>query len=301
MSERIEWSDTETRNYRCWLRVVRCWEVTPGRIEGQVEGQATVEDLRRACEAAGLTLATAQHAEDLEKLGREMSELVAQRDGALGNIRDLRNRHVEAYAVLGAAIGEHLDAAARRVVAERDAMAAELSAGCVMADVMVKVVPDVFTEVACSLCGCKRLACSFGAPTVCSGVDCPDPTHDVMREQSFLDVVAEQNEAARAEGRAAERSDMLAFVAEACRLGTQGDALLKALMAKGKHEGAAALGHAAGYAEAVADVVAWLRARAGGLRSHTYGQDDERAVLERVMDGIEDACHVGAAKKGGTP
>lgn len=56
---------------------------------------------------------------------------------------------------------------------------------------------------------------------------------------------------------------------------------------------------AAGYAEAVADVVAWLRARAGGLRSHTYGQDDERAVLERVMDGIEDACHVGAAKKGG--
>jgi hypothetical protein len=56
---------------------------------------------------------------------------------------------------------------------------------------------------------------------------------------------------------------------------------------------------AEGYAEAVADVVAWLRARAGGLRSHTYGQDDERAVLERVMDGIEDACHVGAAKKGG--
>ncbi len=102
-----------------------------------------------------------------------------------------------------------------------------------------------------------------------------------------------------AEGRAAERADMLAFVADACRLGTQGDALLRALMAKGKHEGAAELGRAAGYAEAVADVVAWLRARAGGLRSHTYGQDDERAVLERVMDGIEDACHVGAAKKGG--
>ncbi|MEY5060984.1 MAG: hypothetical protein RIS45_905 [Planctomycetota bacterium] len=58
----------------------------------------------------------------------ERAELVAQRDGALGNIRDLRNRHVEAYAVLGAAIGEHLDAAARRVVAERDAMAAELAA-----------------------------------------------------------------------------------------------------------------------------------------------------------------------------
>ena len=92
MSERIEWSDTETRNYRCWLRVVRCWEVTPGRIEGQVEGQATVEDLRRACEAAGLTLATAQHAEDLEKLGREMNEVVAQRDAA----REERDKYFQA-------------------------------------------------------------------------------------------------------------------------------------------------------------------------------------------------------------
>jgi hypothetical protein len=53
-----------------------------------------------------------------------------------------------------------------------------------------------------------------------------------------------------------------------------------------------------GYAACQADVVAWLRARADGLRSHTYGQDDERTVLERVVDGIEDACHVGAAKKG---
>jgi hypothetical protein len=44
-----------------------------------------------------------------------------------------------------------------------------------------------------------------------------------------------------AEGRAAERADMLAFVEEACRLGTQGDALLRALMAKGKHEGAASI------------------------------------------------------------
>jgi hypothetical protein len=102
-----------------------------------------------------------------------------------------------------------------------------------------------------------------------------------------------------AEGRAAERADMLAFVEDACRLGTQGDALLRALMAKGKHDGAAAIWHGKGYADAVADVVAWLRARADGLRSHTYGQDDERTVLERVVDGIEDACHVGAAKKGG--
>lgn len=44
-----------------------------------------------------------------------------------------------------------------------------------------------------------------------------------------------------AEGRASERADMLAFVEEACRLGTQGDALLRALMAKGRHEGAASI------------------------------------------------------------
>lgn len=62
----------------------------------------------------------------------------------------------------------------------------------------------------------------------------------------------------------------------------------------------AAVTRAKGYAEAVADVVAWLRARADGLRSHTYDQDDERTVLERVVDGIEDGAHVGAAKKGGS-
>lgn len=54
-----------------------------------------------------------------------------------------------------------------------------------------------------------------------------------------------------------------------------------------------------GYAEAVADVVAWLRAKANGLRHHTYGDADERMVIERVVDGIDDECHVGAAKKGG--
>lgn len=56
---------------------------------------------------------------------------------------------------------------------------------------------------------------------------------------------------------------------------------------------------AEGYAECQADVVAWLLWKVSTLKSHTYGQDDERKVLERVMDGIEDACHVGAAKKGG--
>lgn len=179
-----------------------------------------------------------------------------------------------------------------------------------MGDVTVKIVPDVFTEVACSLCGCKRLACSFGAPTVCSGVDCPDPTHDVMREQSFLDVVAEQNEAARAEGyaegRAAERADMLAFVEEACRLGTQGDALLRALMAKGKHEGAAALGHAEGYAEAVADIRQHLQDAVDAAAPLAVGADIESQVaqvaveaLKGAIEQLDSGAHVGAAKKGG--
>lgn len=44
--------------------------------------------------------------------------------------------------------------------------------------------------------------------------------------------------------------------------------------------------HVAGYAEAVADVVAWLR------------RGSEEAC--RIADGIEDKCHVGAAKRGGT-
>lgn len=145
MSERIEWSDTETRVYRCWLRVVRCWEVTPGRIGGQTEGAATVDDLRRACEAAGLELVDqswplvgdlvmeshvlssqlmraglaecdrlrAQHAEDLEKLGREMNEVVAQRDAARDSVERARE-------LLGADRYEPLPIAARRVVAERD-------------------------------------------------------------------------------------------------------------------------------------------------------------------------------------
>lgn len=41
------------------------------------------------------------------------------------------------------------------------------------------------------------------------------------------------------------------------------------------------------YAEAIADVVAWLR------RKHDHGD-----VLDRVIDGIEDCAHVGAAKEG---
>lgn len=98
-----------------------------------------------------------------------------------------------------------------------------------------------------------------------------------------------------AEGRAAERADMLAFVEEACRLGTQGDALLRALMARGKHEGAADLGRAAGYAEAVADVVAWLREQR--CRFH-YGT---RPAFNAKKFGtaITKGAHVGAAKKGG--
>jgi hypothetical protein len=58
--------------------------------------------------------------------------------------------------------------------------------------------------------------------------------------------------------------------------------------------------HAAGYAEAVADVVAWLEERYGRMRSYTYGDADERTVLDAVASDIKDSAHVGAAKKGTT-
>lgn len=43
--------------------------------------------------------------------------------------------------------------------------------------------PAPFTGVACSLCGCDRLADCLGFPTVCSGLDCPDPLHDFARTE----------------------------------------------------------------------------------------------------------------------
>lgn len=51
----------------------------------------------------------------------ERKELVAARDETYGNMKALCDGHVEAYAVLGAKIGESLLDGARRVVAERDA------------------------------------------------------------------------------------------------------------------------------------------------------------------------------------
>jgi hypothetical protein len=85
---------------------------------------ATVEDLRRACETAGLTLATARHAEDLEKLGKEMAEVVSQRDAARDSSRRLGEevkRYLDlARELLGADKDEPWSVAARRVVAERD-------------------------------------------------------------------------------------------------------------------------------------------------------------------------------------
>lgn len=75
---------------------------------------------------------------------------------------------------------------------------------------------------------------------------CPDiAVCDRCGGDGLSRVVIDALTAARAEGyadgRASERADMLAFVEEACRLGTQGDALLRALMAKGRHEGAASI------------------------------------------------------------
>jgi hypothetical protein len=102
-------------------RMSRELEVCLGQLEHVV-----AREKRTNLEAYALGRKSAEEHEGVRE--SERKELVAQRDDALGNIRDLRNRHVEAYVVLGAAIGEHLDVAARRVVAERDAMAAELSA-----------------------------------------------------------------------------------------------------------------------------------------------------------------------------
>lgn len=103
-----------------------------------------------------------------------------------------------------------------------------------------------------------------------------------------------------AEGRAAERADMLAFVEEACRLGTQGDALLRALMAKGKHEGIAAISRDDGYAACQADVVAWLR-RHGRRMDEPPRTDRRRAYAGSIFilaGQIYEGAHVGAAKKG---
>lgn len=58
--------------------------------------------------------------------------------------------------------------------------------------------------------------------------------------------------------------------------------------------------HAAGYAAAVTDVVAWLEARYGRLRSYTYGDADERTIMEALASDIKDGAHIGAAKKGAT-
>lgn len=117
-----------------------------------------------------------------------------------------------------------------------------------------------------------------------------------------------------AEGRAAERADMLAFVEDACRLGTQGDALLRALLAKGKHDGAAAIWHSKGYAEAVADVVEMMRdhvRRAENVmrKSHFDRGPFDASTLQAgayvrgatwALDRIDSGAHVGAAKKGGS-
>ena len=79
----IEWDEIkETRTVTTKRMGVQLVEVSPNGIRWFIR-DVTPDDLRRACEAAGLVLATAQHAEDMAKLGREMSEVVAQRDDDL--------------------------------------------------------------------------------------------------------------------------------------------------------------------------------------------------------------------------
>lgn len=117
----IEWDEDVTVTCRVAMQVVHTRD--PGQVVPMTRS-ATVDDLRRACEAAGLTLASAQHAEDLEKLGREMNEVVAQRDAARANYHAAVDRALDAHRVLGAMHNEGTLDAARRVVAERDELRA---------------------------------------------------------------------------------------------------------------------------------------------------------------------------------
>lgn len=110
---RIEWDESVRRSGVLEFRSTT--EDSHGCVR-----TATVDDLRRACEAAGLTLASAQHAEDLAKLAREMSEVVAQRDEARADYHAAVDRALDAHRVLGAMHNEGTLDAARRVVAERD-------------------------------------------------------------------------------------------------------------------------------------------------------------------------------------
>lgn len=87
---RIEWDESVRRSGVLEFRSTT--EDSHGCVR-----TATVDDLRRACEAAGLTLASAQHAEDLAKLGRELAGVVVQRDEA-------RRAEREAYRKLSAKI-----------------------------------------------------------------------------------------------------------------------------------------------------------------------------------------------------
>ena len=62
-------------------------------------------------------------------------------------------------------------------------------------------------------------------------------------------------------------------------------------------------GRAEGYAEAVADVVAWLEAKAERERTHeprTAVTFARAVAFIGCADLIEDGAHVGAAKKGGS-
>lgn len=113
----IEWDEDVTVTCRVAMQVVHTRD--PGQVVPMTRS-ATVDDLRRACEAAGLTLASAQHAEDLAKLAREMNEVVAQRDEARADYHAAVDRALDAHRVLGAMHNEGTLDAARRVVAERD-------------------------------------------------------------------------------------------------------------------------------------------------------------------------------------
>jgi hypothetical protein len=168
----IEWDSMVSVPGRELLSII---SRVPGALHVQ-HREATVEDLRRACEAAGLELVDpswplvddlvmeshvlssqlmraglaecdrlrAQHAEDMEKLGSEMSEIVAQRDAAREEARSMLGDHALAREALSAGMGETIQVAARRVVAERD----EARARAEKADALAEEVATLRARVA---------------------------------------------------------------------------------------------------------------------------------------------------------
>lgn len=277
MSEKIEWTHTETREYRNRLRVVRDWD--DGKLGCQDERYATVEDLRRACEAAGVTMLSeevarakhaedmarvhAKHAEDLHKLAVEMAKIIDQRDEARASTsawEKYSDRIRTALGTLGAQ-SETIEDAARRVLAERDAARASAALVTMVGDIGVRNSADA-TKLEGIIAERDTLRAELDAIRAAGG---EEPTDTVL---SRLDNVAQD-------------AALKAIVAP---LGAR---LLEARLAG--HRALYNLGRTAAQGE-----VAMMREAARGrdatietLRTQQEEQAEEVATLRDRVDGLE--------------